>query len=116
LNDWIAFRGLPLTLIEMTKVVRPPQIAGGEILRVEIRRLGGLVVLRRLQDHPQLPVRRAQVRIADTLRARLDNRGVALLDLVLDGCVEAREIGQRDVAQRLRRGRGGLGFGARGSD
>jgi hypothetical protein len=35
-------------LVEMTEVVGPPHITGHQILRVEIGRLGGLVVLRRL--------------------------------------------------------------------
>ena len=90
-------------LVQMTEVVRPPRVAGHQILRVQIRGLGRLVVLGGVQQHRVLAVRVAELVARGARLLLLHQRRVALLDLCLHGRIHAREIGQDDLARRGRR-------------
>ncbi len=87
----------------MTEVVGPPHITGHQILSVEIRRLGGLVVLRRLQQHGVLAVGGAELVARCAGLLLLHERRVALPDLCLHGRIHACEIGEYYFTRRGRR-------------
>jgi hypothetical protein len=86
----------------MTEVVGPPRVTGHQILRVEIRGLGRLVVLGGLQQHRVLAVRFAELVARGACLLLLHQRRVALLDLCLHGGIHAHEIGQDDLARHSR--------------
>ncbi len=101
-------------LVEIRQVVRPADVGGVELLRVQVARLGDVEVLRRLKHHAVLSVRTGEIRGRRRCVHRLLERRVALAHLRLHAGIDARDVRQRDwqqVAAR-RRARDGRGEGA----
>ena len=87
--------------VQVSEIVRPAHLARRERLRVEVARLGGIVVFGGLENHSELAVRRCEIGRSNGAVHLPRQCGVALACLRLHGFVHPREIRQRNRQQFL---------------
>ena len=87
--------------VQVSEIVRPAHLARRERLRVEVTRLGGIVVFGGLENHSELAVRRGEIGRSNGAVHLPRQCGVALACLRLHGLVHPREIRQRNRQQFL---------------
>jgi hypothetical protein len=98
---------LRLRDVDVTEVIRPPDLVWLQRLGVQVVRLRRVGVVGGQEQRPRVPVRTRQISRCRAIRQPRLQRSLALLDLLLHGRLHARQIRQRrigNVARTLRRG------------